>query len=147
MSLRGSVFHLWGVSVNCKPNSFSSLYIIVSFTQSSFFSFITREGNQLLFYSLHHIHPFEGHDSNCLLIMEQNLQCTVCCVNSPENNPMIVLWEDWAVRVEHFHFNYPYLLSWLGAVLVEWREQNNELCSSPWEQLLNPEELGWLYLC
>lgn len=77
--------------MNRKPNSFSSLYIIVSFTQSGFFSLVAKEDSQLLFYSLRHINPSDSHDSNCLLIMEQNLQCKVCCANGPQNNPGIVL--------------------------------------------------------
>lgn len=145
--LRGPAFHLWRVSVNHKPNSFSSFYIIVSFTQSSFFSLVAREDSQLLFYSHRHINPSDRHDSNCLLITEQNLQCKVCCANGPQNNPGIVLWEDWAVRVEHFCFNYPHVLSGLGAALVEWREENKWALLQAWEQLLNPEELSWLYLC
>lgn len=145
--LRGPAFHLWGVSVNHKPNSFSSFYIIVSFTQSSFFSLVAREDSQLLFYSHRHINPSDRHDSNCLLITEQNLQCKVCCANGPQNNPGIVLWEDWAVRVEHFCSNYPHVLSGLGAALVEWREENKWALLQAWEQLLNPEELSWLYLC
>lgn len=117
---------LESTSVKWKPNSLRFLYRSVSSTQKPTV-FPAREGEETaLSHSLHHVKPFDGHGSCCLLITGQTSQRERCCIGRSPEQSSNCLGEAGALGVEHFHVNDPHWLSGLGAALVEWRGQSNE---------------------
>lgn len=128
--LRGEP-HRFGIglestSVKWKPDSLGFLYRNVSSTQPLTVCPAREEEETALFHSFHHLKPFDGLDSCCLLIMGQTAQQEACCTNRSRNNPAIV----WEKLVGHLGLrvftSITPLLSWLGGALVEWRERSNE---------------------
>lgn len=81
---------LESMSVKWKPDSLSFLYRSISSIQTPTVFPARKEEETALSRSLHHLKPFHGLDSCCLLIMGQTPQHEVCCINRPRNNPAIV---------------------------------------------------------